>query len=63
MFKHMPPIMQKASLALLIGLVVLTISLGVSGPIAFIVTLGLGCFGLVIGLALYLVYFLKEIKS
>lgn len=60
MFKDMPPIIKKASYALLIGILMLGLSLFVSGPIPYILTMSIGGAGLGLALLLYLIVFFRK---
>ena len=63
MIHEFPPLLKKGALALMIGIVVLALSLVVSSPISYLLTIGIGSFGLALGLLFYVIWFLKQLKE
>ena len=63
MFQTLPPLLRKASVALIVGLIGLCLVLVVNRPIPYIITMGIGCVGVGIAVLLYLVYFFEELRN
>ena len=62
MENQLPPLLRKASLALIAGMIGFLSALLVKAPLAYIFTIGLGSLGVGIALVLYLIYFIGELK-
>ena len=63
MMKALPPILRYATYGFLLGLLGFFGVLLVSKPLAYIATMGIGCFGTGVGVVCYLLFFFREIKA
>lgn len=63
MLVHLPEILKKSAILLVIGIIILGASLAVSGPLSYLFTIGVGTGALLLALVGYLWWFLKELKQ
>lgn len=63
MLAEFPSLLRKAALFLIIGVTAGSISLAVSGPIPYILTLGIGCTSLFLAAVFYLIYFARALSN
>lgn len=62
-FQNLPPMLQKASFGLIIGFLGFSLVLMASKPLAYIITMSLGCLGLGISLLCFFIFFIRELRS
>jgi len=63
MLSELPPLIKKSVFFLLAGLVVMTMSLFANKALFYVVTLSLGGLLVVVAVAFYLLYFVRELRE